>query len=194
MDPKEDLRRTLRAARRRWMPERAAASRALFEHVRAQPWWSAAESLAAFVGTAEEVDTTPLLEGAWAAGKRVWLPRVASRHARTLAWVRVDDPAALVPGAFGLLEPRPDGRPGTLAEVDVVFVPGLAFDRRGGRLGMGGGFYDRALEPWRETERPLRVGLCATPFVMAEELPAALHDVPMHWLVTERGGEPCGRG
>lgn len=191
MNPKDDLRRELRAARRGWIAGRGSVSTTLFEHVRAQPWWLSADSVAAFVGTAEELDTTPLLEGAWAAGKRVMLPRVESMHERTLAWHRVDDPHGLAPGAWGLLEPLPHRSRGSLGDVDVVFVPGLAFDRLGGRLGMGGGFYDRALEPWRNLERPLRVGLCASPFIVESGLPADGHDVPVHWLVTERGAWSC---
>lgn len=79
------------------------------------------------------------------------------------------------------------GLPGvTLADVDVIFVPGVAFDRWGGRLGMGGGYYDRALAPWRDEASPLRVGLCGAPFLLASRLDQETFDVPVHAVVTER--------
>jgi 5-formyltetrahydrofolate cyclo-ligase len=82
---------------------------------------------------------------------------------------------------FGLLEPERDV--GLMVEpddLDLVIVPGVAFDRRGNRLGFGGGYYDRFFERCNAT----RVGL-AYAFQVVDDIPAEDHDVKIDWLVTE---------
>lgn len=76
-------------------------------------------------------------------------------------------------------------------EVGVVLVPGLAFDRRGGRLGRGKGYYDRLLA--RLGPGVARVGVTAEALVWPGPLPVEPHDVPVGWLVTERGLRPVVR-
>jgi len=181
------LRRRLREARAGWaVRERASASWALFQRVREQSWWRAAGEVAAFVGMADELDTLPWLEAARDEGKAVWLPRVASMKERRLSWARFEGTSALVAGPWGLREPPPSTEEGGLGRVEVVLVPGLAFDAQGVRLGLGGGFYDRALAPFGALQRPVRVGVCAHTFLAAtSELPLEAHDVRMHVVVTD---------
>ena len=75
-----------------------------------------------------------------------------------------------------------------LSQLDIVLLPLLAFDDRGNRLGMGGGYYDRlfASRLHRKTKQPLRVGL-AFDCQQAERLPMQAWDVPLHAVVTESG-------
>ena len=118
--------------------------------------------MAAFVGVKGEPDTRALLEQALAAGKRLWLPRMAGRPPRqSIEFVEVGDLGMLAPARFGLLEPR-EGPGFALADTDVAFalIPGLAFTVGGLRLGYGKGYYDVALAPLRDRPRPLRVGIC----------------------------------
>jgi 5-formyltetrahydrofolate cyclo-ligase len=70
------------------------------------------------------------------------------------------------------------------ATLDAVVVPGMAFDRQGGRLGRGAGVYDRFLA--RLPERTLRIGLIPSA-LLVERLPTEPHDIPMHAVATERG-------
>jgi 5-formyltetrahydrofolate cyclo-ligase len=88
-------------------------------------------------------------------------------------------PERLVRHRFGMLEPAADLPPVDAGMLDVVLVPGIAFDRRGGRLGFGGGFYDRFLP----TTPALRVGVTYDRSV-AEELPMSERDQRMDWLFT----------
>lgn len=90
-------------------------------------------------------------------------------------------------GAFGILEPAPairelEPRHVSIRDVDLVFVPGVAFDRCGGRLGYGKGYYDRLLS--QAPERLVRIGLAFDCQVLTA-LPTQPHDIPMHWIVTE---------
>jgi 5-formyltetrahydrofolate cyclo-ligase len=103
------------------------------------------------------------------------VPRVEGRR----LVLHTYDPDRLVRHRFGMLEPAPDlpvVEPGSL---DLVLVPGVAFDRRGGRLGFGGGFYDHFLP----TTHALRVGVTHDR-CLADELPMGEHDQWMNWVVT----------
>lgn len=196
MDPsatKTALRRALLERRRQLAPAAVAErserlTRALTDH----PAWTAARGVAGFVGVGGEPDTRALLVAALASGKRLWLPRVL-RDAGRLDFVAVDDLACLAPAAFGLLEPRACAGERTCMhpddDVDLILVPGLAFDHQGARLGFGKGYYDRALGPLRARGAPLRVGVCFGEFLGPAEgaIPMAPWDVPVHAVVTEDG-------
>jgi 5-formyltetrahydrofolate cyclo-ligase len=89
------------------------------------------------------------------------------------------EPERLVRHPFGMLEPPADAPVVDPRDLDVVLVPGVSFDPRGGRLGFGGGFYDRFLVGTSAT----RVGICHDG-CLAEQLPCADHDRRMDWVVT----------
>jgi 5-formyltetrahydrofolate cyclo-ligase len=96
-------------------------------------------------------------------------------------FVAVETLAALQPSRFGICEPR-SGEAVPLARIDLVVLPGVAFDKKGIRLGYGLGCYDRALAA---IERPTLVGL-AYDFQVVNALPREEHDIPVDMVVTER--------
>jgi 5-formyltetrahydrofolate cyclo-ligase len=203
-DPRKPvLRRALRARRAALDPTAvAASSSALVAAVLAHPAWRTARSVAAFVGVRGEPDTRPLLEAALSEGRRLWLPRVIQGAAGISVLVEVTDLAVLAPAGFGLLEPAPRAHEVTLKSVteagplDLVLVPGLAFGTNGVRLGFGAGHYDRLLAGVAQADVPVRMGVCFAAFVepAGGALPVEPHDVPMHWLATERGVQRCAAG
>jgi 5-formyltetrahydrofolate cyclo-ligase len=89
------------------------------------------------------------------------------------------DPGRLVRHRFGMLEPTADLPVVDPAKIDVVLVPGVAFDRHGRRLGFGGGYYDRFLY----TTSALRIGI-AFDECLADEIPCGAHDQRMDWVAT----------
>ncbi len=106
-----------------------------------------------------EVNIVPLLERCWNHGIQVVLPKVDA-HASTMSLYAVASWNELVPGAWGIPEPSTEGRQAwnPAAEgcnIHWVIVPGVAFDRHGGRLGYGGGFYDRFFSGMRREGRPM---------------------------------------
>lgn len=183
MPEKTRLRREI-LARRDAELERPRRSGAVVQRILNLPEYEAAALVSAFVGVGTEVDTLPLIETALARGKRVAVPWVDGRVLRLFDLVRVGD---LAPAPFGLLEPPPDlradaSREVTPAEVDLFVVPGVAFDRAGGRLGHGRGYYDGLLARAR----------AGVPFVAAafecqlvERVPMSPRDVPIDMVATE---------
>lgn len=180
---KAGIRRRMLAARLALgADERRARSARVAARVAELPAWRSARRVHAYVGAVGgEVETEPLLQGALARGVEVVCPRVEGRE---IASYRVDDLAGLVPGPRGLREPSPD--PARLVDpstFDLVLVPGLAFDRAGGRIGFGAGYYDRFLAGL--ADRTATVGL-AFSLQLLDRVPQTEADVPVDWIVTER--------
>ena len=122
-------------ARRDADPGREANGPTLLARAEALPAYAGARTVSVYVGVKSEVPTLPLIARALAAGKRIVVPVVAGPDLRL---IRVDAVTELAPAPFGLLEPRSElrDRPERRvqpAEVDLFFVPGVAFDRKGGR-------------------------------------------------------------
>lgn len=138
----------------------------------------AAESLALYSPVHNEVFTEELFHHAREQDKRVVYPRVRGDD---LEFARVDRRDSLAHGAFGVLEPT-GAELAEPARLDLIVVPGVAFDRSGYRLGYGKGFYDRALHD--TSGRTVRVGLCYD-FQLVDVLPAEKHDIAMDLIVTE---------
>jgi 5-formyltetrahydrofolate cyclo-ligase len=172
-------------ARRDAEPEREERGRAVAALVRDFPPFRRAGTIAAYVAVRSEVPTLPLLEALWQGGKGVVLPLVTGA---TLSLVRVRSAAELAPGAFGIPEPGPAisaraERRVQPSEVELFLVPGVAFDRHGGRIGYGKGFYDRLLA--RARAGAVTVGL-AYESQIVPGIPAGPKDVRLRHLVTER--------
>jgi len=110
-------------------------------------------------------------------------PRVLDDQ--SMVFQMVDDVrAGLAGGAFGVLEPRSGAPLATPGSIDAWICPGLAFDRAGGRLGRGLGYYDRALAASRPDA--MKVGVCFTSQIVPTTFPEA-HDVRMDLLISEHG-------
>ena len=125
-----------------------------------------------------------------ATGKRLVLPVLAEQPGGTRLQFRAWDTAsALMTNRFGIAEPRA-GQPVPVEQIDLVLVPLVGWDRHGGRLGMGAGYYDRALADVAGAARPVRAGIAYT-VQRVEQVPTDPHDVPLHFVITEEGRFTC---
>lgn len=124
--------------------DRAEESHALRERLLALPLWQNATSVMCFAPLLDEPNIAPLIEEALASRKRVALPRFEQQTGR-YAPACITARSQLVAGAFGALEPAAECPALTLNPLDLILVPGVAFDFAGRRLGRGKGFYDRLL-------------------------------------------------
>ncbi len=168
----------------------AAAAGAIAAKVAALPSFMTARTLLLTLPFRSEWDTAPLVLAALAAGRTVAVPRV-DPVARMLALHVVADVGRdIVAGFQGIPEPRPDCPAVTPATIDWVLVPGVAFDAAGRRLGYGGGYYDRLLPLF-----PPNTARVAGAFDLqiVEQVPAALHDLRVDTIVTERRTLACAR-
>ncbi len=177
---KADCRANVRAGRPALTGEaRTTASLAVAGRALALPGVMGARTVLAYAATAEELDPAPIVAALRARGARIAYPRVCGPGALALHWC--DDESVLTPGYCGIAEPPSEAPEATADEFDLVLVPGAAFDEACGRLGMGGGFYDRLL-PLLSREA-LAIGL-AYDHQMVAALPMEAHDVPLGAVVT----------
>ena len=159
--------------------ERRAASAAIRREVLELPEVAQARTVHLYWSVREEVDTHALADALVRRGCRVVLPAV--RPGGALEHRRYEGAHRLQPGSFGTFEPvSTETIPP--ARLDLVLVPALAVDRRGVRLGYGGGYYDRLLAATPAAAAGLVFEAC-----LAEALPAEPHDVRLDAVVTERG-------
>jgi len=140
--------------------------------------FAVAERLALYNPVRNEVFTEEIFSVSRHAGKTVAYPRVCGT---ALEFIEVGDRSELSRGAFGIPEPR-GSRIIPLASLDLLLVPGVAFDMAGHRLGYGKGFYDRILHG--RAAHALLVGLCFEQQLIGK-LPVETHDVRMDMIITE---------
>jgi 5-formyltetrahydrofolate cyclo-ligase len=134
-----------------------------------------------------EAATDRIAAAAVAAGKRLALPRVSVNPRRLWLHAYSGDPATLSAGAYGIREPDPAWPLVALADVDLVVVPGVAFDRQGNRLGYGGGYYDRTLPEVRAANPAAALIGLAFSFQIVPSLPADPHDMAVDGVATNDG-------
>lgn len=185
---KKRLRKEILARRQALDPAQAAQwSGAITRSLLAMPVYRQARTLMVYAAFRGEVDTSGIIRAALAEGKTVALPKVVGEG--QMRAHRIERyPDDLVPGTFGIREPAASAPVIDPPELDLVVVPGLAFDPAGGRLGYGGGFYDRYLlsgHVWAA-----KVAICYS-FQVRSDLPLEEHDLRVDWLVTEEGVHPC---
>ena len=146
----------------------------------------AAGIVSGFIPYKSEITTVPMLSRLRRDGWQTCLPIVIAAEQPLIfrAWAPGDP---LVPGVWDIPIPLD-----TAAELlpDVLLVPMLAFDRKGFRLGYGGGFYDRTLEKLRELKKVVAIGV-AYHAQMVGEVPVGIHDAPLDYVMTEQETFAC---
>ena len=143
-------------------------------------------SVALYNPIQNEVETREILDHALVTGKNVFFPRFGPED--SLELIKIRSATEFSPGRFGILEPTGEGRlAGRDREELVVFVPGVAFDLRGNRLGRGKGWYDRLI---KELGGAILVAL-AYDFQIVDEIPVEEWDQRVHYVITERSIVDC---
>lgn len=192
---KRELRR-LMTERRSSLTEHERIAQSLLACGEAARWieTNSCSVILAYCAFRTELSLTALLEWGWKNGLTMLLPRCVTED-RSMILHQVRGPEELAAGAYGLLEPVPNKSPvwERLELLDAVLVPGLAFDRTGGRLGYGAGYYDRFRDRLAHSQiagshaKWVGVGYDVQ---MIEEVPMAAHDARMDWLLTGSGIKP----
>jgi 5-formyltetrahydrofolate cyclo-ligase len=169
--------------------EIGAGSKKIAERLFSLPEYRQAAVVMYFLNFGKEVDTLAMVPASLAHGKRVVAPKTV-HHERRLLLSEIRDPALdLAPGRWGIPEPKPEMlRLVDAAEIDLVIVPGVAFDERGHRLGYGGGYYDRFFAALRQ-EVPL-VAL-AFELQVVPQVPVDSWDRRIDLVLTEERSIDC---
>jgi 5-formyltetrahydrofolate cyclo-ligase len=163
-----------------------ARSRLIQARVLQLPPYLAGRSIALYNPIQNEVETAKIRDHALARGKKVFFPRFDRED--SLEFIEIGSATEFSQGRFGILEPTGQRRlSGQDQEELVVFVPGVAFDLRGNRLGRGKGWYDRLI---KELRGATFVAL-AYDFQIVDEVPTEEWDQRVHYVITERSVVDC---
>ena len=154
---------------------RNSASALACMHIKSATWWSNRRAIGLYAAYGSEIDPYDLEIAAREANIKVFYPRVHKDQIEFVQARRQD----LVPGFAGILEPRGPTTP--IDELDLIIVPGLAFDTAGQRLGSGRGFYDRLLSKTSPS-----LGIAYEEQIVAQ-VPTGSHDRKMAGVVTDEG-------
>ncbi|MBC2690667.1 5-formyltetrahydrofolate cyclo-ligase [Pseudomonas kielensis] len=184
------LRRKLRQARRALTgSQQRQAAHGLYRQLAQHALFRRARHLSLYLPTDGEIDPRLLLRAAQRRGKATYLPVLSAWPRTKMVFQRIRPGEKLRPNRFRILEPRANpARQRKIWTLDLVLLPLVGFDQEGGRLGMGGGFYDRSLaylarrQSWR---KPTLLGL-AHECQKVERLDQASWDVPLQGTVTDR--------
>lgn len=180
---KPELRSLLRPLRRLISAAyREKASLLAAQHFIQSPYFQKYQHMAVYQALAEEIDTRPMVEALWEAGKSGYLPLVAEdKTNKVLKFGLYEKGMALKANRFGVLEPEKPKVVVAASELDLVIVPLLGFDEQGNRLGMGAGYYDWTFAGQKKV---VMVGL-GYEIQRVEELPREKFDVPLDGVITE---------
>jgi 5-formyltetrahydrofolate cyclo-ligase len=179
------LRMNAKAARRSMSSaERSRASRRIADRFLNSRYFLVSDTIGCYISTWNEVDTSAIIERAWSAKKRVFLP-VTAAHGKMTFHETLPE-TELVRNHFGLWQPV-SGRPMDAKELDVVVTPLVAFDSQGNRIGMGGGYFDRTFAFLSGRQHWLRPKLIGVAFECqrVEKIAPNPWDIPVFTVFTE---------
>lgn len=176
---KAELRKHIRKLQNSLQPEDiAVGDQKIAERVLALSEYQRAATLFLFISTAAEIDTSPLLRKALADGKRVAVPRcIGDGIMQAFVISGIED---LAEGAYGILEPRDTCAPLPAEEIDFGIIPCISCDRKGNRLGHGGGFYDRYL-----AGAAFPTAALCRELLLCDWIPYGKFDVTMDMVITD---------
>ncbi|MCQ4278370.1 5-formyltetrahydrofolate cyclo-ligase [Pseudomonas stutzeri] len=184
------LRRQLRQARRQLSPtQQRLAARELYRQLAQHPAFRRARHIAFYLPNDGEIDPRPLMLEAQRRGKATYLPVLNAWPRTRMVFQRIMPNERLRPNRFGIAEPafRPN-RQRRIWTLDLILMPLVGFDEHGGRLGMGGGFYDRSLAyrgRRKNGHKPTLLGL-AHECQKVDRLPLEPWDVSLQATVTDQ--------
>lgn len=181
---RQQIRQQIRQRRRALTPEQQTQfALHAADRMMAYPPVLLAQTVAVFLSFDGELDTRPLIDQLWRAGKRVYLPVLHPFSPGNLLFLHYHPSSDLVVNRLNIREPKLDVRDVLpLSQLDVLVTPLVAFDAAGQRLGMGGGFYDRTLQNWRQHR--LQPAGYAHDCQQVDALPTEQWDIPLPAVIT----------
>lgn len=157
----------------------------------ASPFFKNSRRIAFYLPNDGEMDITPLISLAWAYNKQCYLPVLGLRNSRKMWFAPYQPDTRLIANRFGIPEPlhKNSARLFKAQSLDLILMPLVAFDNKGHRLGMGGGYYDRTLQFLLHRQKWIKPRLIGTAYAFQEvhQLDNEPWDVPLDGIATENG-------
>jgi len=178
---KNSIRQILRQRKEMMIPEdRFEKSKRICQHL--MRLIRDGETVMVYTSKEKEVNTIPLITTLFNRGNPIIVPIIVKDDiSLRLSYLR--DFSVLVPSTFGVPEPIGNEIPATGEDVDTIILPMLGFDRNGGRIGYGAGYYDRFLAKHKDL-RKIGIAFSCQEY---DNLPADENDIPMDYIITEEG-------
>lgn len=174
---REEVRKRLESLPKEYHEE---ASQKITEFLCGMEVFQKAGSIFCFVSTPIEINTRSIIQYAWSGGKQVAVPRCLEKGQMEACVINKEED--LEEGKFGIMEPKAGCKVLMPEQIDLIVLPCLSCDKKGNRLGYGGGYYDRYLEKCTG----VRVVICREK-LMLDEIPAESFDQKSDFLITEKG-------
>jgi len=181
---KHDLRKKFERIRDSISPdEKARFDGIIAKHFYEWEPYKKARCIFCYVSFRSEVNTSGIIRKSLQTGKTIAVPKIDLRRKEMKSYIITDLAKDLVLGSYGILEPVESCIEADYSRIELIVAPGLAFTRRGERLGYGGGFYDRFIKNHNN------ITICAFVYdaLVVEFLPVKEHDQAVDYLITESG-------
>ncbi|SET62674.1 5-formyltetrahydrofolate cyclo-ligase [Salinibacillus kushneri] len=163
--------------------QRASLSKRITDHVLHTSWFQGASVIGVTVSKAFELDTTYLIHKAWENEKQVVVPKCFPERDHEMKFYRLTSFDQLERVYAGILEPvAAKTEQVSKHQIDLLIVPGIWFDRKGYRVGFGGGYFDRYLKDFNSVTLSL-----STNRQILNEIPKDKYDIPVQHVITEEG-------
>ncbi len=159
-------------------------SRILLELINTKEYINA-KNIFIYIGFGSEINTKEYIKEFFKEGKTVLVPRTEIKS-RKMEAIKITSLDNLKESKYGILEPSLNEKPFNEDEIDLIIIPGVAFDLNGNRLGYGGGFYDRFLS----RTKAYKIALCYD-FQLLNKIETEEHDIPTDLIITEKRTVLC---
>ncbi|VAW98599.1 5-formyltetrahydrofolate cyclo-ligase [hydrothermal vent metagenome] len=191
MTTNKNIRKEIRAKRQRLSSrqQQIAAEQLAMQLVK-HPSFQHSQNIACYLATQGELSLMPFIQACWQYNKNVYLPVLQPRHYHPLWFVPFTPATILIPNRYGILEPmhKKNQRSKKIIALDSIFLPLVAFDLSGNRVGMGAGYYDRTLNMLKMRQywlKPRLIGV-GYAFQQVKSIKTNVWDVPMHFISTDK--------
>lgn len=166
--------------------EKEEKDRKILDEFYESNYYREAKNIFIYISYDSEINTKGIIKKALRDNKKIYVPRTEFKT-RLMDAVEITSLNNLIESEYGILEPSVEEPHIDPNEIDLIVVPGVAFDRNGGRMGYGAGFYDRYFKKINEDNMKKVIKLAlAYDFQILEKIPMNEQDVPVNYIITEK--------
>ena len=186
MEPRKTLRANIRKQRRAISADQQDVfGRKILSLLIENKLLQTAKNIAIFISNDGEIETEHLIHWCWENNKNIYLPFVLPDEKGQLLFLNYTETTPMLSNKYGILEPKFDPTSEIdPSDLDVIFVPLVAFDKQGNRIGMGGGYYDRLLSALREQDKQPKIIGLAHDCQLVSQIPTESWDIPLTEIIT----------